>query len=96
MRGQIFQINEVRAQETPPLYKLVDLLKDSVKGFYYKEELIKAPNPNYNNDFFEVEKILKTKIIKGEKFVLVKYLYYPSKFNQWLPEKNLKSANRMI
>lgn len=68
-------------------------MKDSVSGFYYKQQLVKAPNPNYNKDFFEVEKVLSKKTVKGEKFVFVKYLFYPNKFNQWIPEKNLRLSD---
>lgn len=74
----------------PELYQLNDLMKDPVKGYYYKEQLTKSPNPNYQKDFFEVEKILKTRKIKGNTYYLVKYLYYPPKFNQWLPQSNFK------
>jgi AAA+ superfamily predicted ATPase len=50
-----------------------------------------APNPNYKEDFFEVEKVLGKKKIKDKTFYLVKYLYYPSKFNQYIPEENFKT-----
>lgn len=46
----------------PVLYRLKDLKGETAKGFYYGEQLIKAPDPNFKKDFFEVEKILKTKI----------------------------------
>ena len=35
-------------------------------------------------------KILKERKIKGKKEYFVKYLYYPKKFCQWVPEENLK------
>ncbi len=89
-RGQIFQVNFVNASVKPVLYKLVDLMKDPIEGFYYREQLTLAPDPDYRNDFFAVEKVLKTIIRKKKKFFLVKYLYYPSKFNQYIPEENLK------
>lgn len=59
-----------------------------MKGFYYKEQLIKSPKPDYSN-FFEVEKILQKKKVKGEVFCLVKFMYYPSKFNEWVSLKNM-------
>lgn len=82
-------MEEAFAQINPPLFKLKDLLGDSVPGFYYREQLVKTKAPNYNHDYFFVEKVLQTKRVKGEKFLLVKYLYYPAKFNQWISEKNL-------
>ena len=64
------------------MFKLIDLMSSAVPGVYYSEELTKAPKPDYTKDFFHVEKVLKSKKIKGEKFYYVKYAYYPNKFNQ--------------
>ena len=89
-RGQIFQIQHVNASVLPPLYTLVDLMKDKVPGHYYFEQLTKAPAPNYKTDFFMVDKILGEKKVRGEKYYFVKFLYYPSKFNQFIPAKNFK------
>jgi hypothetical protein len=83
-------VDFIDGSKEPPLYKLKDLLNDEVPGFYYEAQLTKAPDPNYKKDFFEVEKVLGTKTIKGKKFYLVKYLYYPPKFNQYVPEENFK------
>jgi hypothetical protein len=83
----------VNASVDPPLFSLIDLMKDPVPGFYYKEQLTLAPKPDYKNDFFAVEKILKTVIKNKKKFFLVKYLFYPSKFNQFIPEENLKVSS---
>ncbi len=65
-------------------------MNDAVPGHYYKEELIKAPNIEYNEHFFEVEKILKKKIVKKKLFYYCKFMFYPNKFNQWIPSENMK------
>ena len=65
-------------------------MKDKVEGHFYKEQLTKAPAPNYKKDFFFVEKILTHKKIAGKKYFLVKFLYYPNKFNEYVPAENLK------
>lgn len=72
------------------LYQLQDLMKAPVKGYFYREQLTPAPSPNYKSDYFLVEKILKTKVVKNKKFYYVKFMYYPEKFNQYIPESNLK------
>jgi hypothetical protein len=36
---------------------------------------------------------LDKKIENGVEFFKVKYLYYPTKFNQWVPAKNIKSGD---
>jgi len=69
---------------------LIDLLKEQVKGYFYEEQLTKCPSPEYKEKFFEIEKVIKTKLINNKKWLFVKYLYYPNKFNQWIPESNLK------
>ena len=77
----------------PPLFNLIDLMKDKVPGHYYFEQLTKAPAPDYQSDFFLVEKILGEKTVRGEKYYLVKFLYYPTKFNQFIPAKNFKKGH---
>ena len=81
-------MSEIRAEIIPVLYKLIDLNKDPVEGHYYREQLTKAPAPK-PSDYFFVEKILGQKKIKGVEHYLVKYLYYPNKFNQYVPKSNL-------
>jgi AAA+ superfamily predicted ATPase len=73
----------------PELYKLSDLMNDPVPGHFYRQQLVKSPAPNNDSEFF-VEKILKKKTVKRKVFYLVKYLYYPDKFNQWIPKENFK------
>ena len=64
-------------------------MKENVAGSYYKEQLVKTEKPDYKKNFFEVEKVLSSKIVRGKKYFLVKFLYYPSKFNEFVPEENL-------
>ena len=92
-RGQIFQISQVDASVLPPLFSLIDLMKDKISGHFYFEQLTKAPAPNFKSDFFLVEKILNKKVVRGKTYYLVKFLYYPSKFNQYIPEENFKTGN---
>lgn len=89
-RGQIYQIDKIDSGEVPALYQLVDLMNDEVPGHYYKEELAKAPTPNYKKHFFEVEEILKKKKRKNVLYYYVKYMFYPPKFNEWIPARNMK------
>ena len=48
-------------------------MNDPIPGFYYKQDLTKAPKPS-DDDYFLVEKTLKTKIVKKEKFYLIKVI----------------------
>lgn len=71
------------------MYKLEDLLGCEVLGQFYAANLHVAPKKALS-EFFEVEKILRTKTIGNEKFCLVKYQFYPQKFNQWVKFSDLK------
>lgn len=77
----------------PELYSLVDLMGADLKGQVYGAQLRIAPNGDDPDFVFEIEKVLKTKKVKGKDFVLVKYLYYPDKFNQWIPKTNIVINN---
>jgi hypothetical protein len=81
----------VDASVIPPLYSLIDLMSDKVPGHFYRQQLTKAPSPNYKKDFFFVEKVISEKTLRGQKYYLVKFLYYPSKFNQYVLAKDMKS-----
>lgn len=51
-------------------------MKDPVKGNFYREQLKQAEDPT-NNDYWTVEKVLKTRTRNGKKEQLVKFLWYP-------------------
>jgi hypothetical protein len=66
---------------------------DKVEGKFYREQLYPGTEPDYKSNFFEVEKVVSEKKVKGKKFYLVKFLYYSSKFNKYIPEENMKFAS---
>ncbi len=85
---QIFRISRVDAGKEPPLYKLTDLFKVPLKGYYYASQLLKTSRPK-SGEFFEVEAILEEKEIRGKPYILVKYLHYGPQFNRWIPRSSL-------
>ena len=42
-----------------------------------------------DDDVYRVEKILKRKKVKGKKMALVKWLWYDSIHNSWIPESKI-------
>ncbi len=87
-RNEIFRVRRVDAGKSPPLYKLEDLKKVPVKGYYYAKQLLKTSKPK-KGEFFTIEKIVKEKMLRGRPFVLVKYLHYGNQFNKWIPKENI-------
>lgn len=64
-------------------------MHDEVPGWYYAQQLKPAIKPTRSTDWL-IEDVLKKRTVRGKKQVLVKYLFYPPKFNQWIPAGNLK------
>jgi hypothetical protein len=83
-------VYKVDGSISPPLYYLQDLMKAKIDGTFYKEQLYKTTPPDFKKDFFEIEKVISVKKFQGKKFYLVKFLFYSAKFNQYIPEENMK------
>ncbi len=64
-------------------------MNDEKPGHYYREQLTVAEKPDFSKNYFEIEKIIGEKKCRGKKFYLVKFLYYPDKFNEFVPEENM-------
>jgi len=76
-RGQIYKIVKVDASVQPVLYKVVDLTNSPVHQQFYRQQLRIASDPSLIH--FEIEKVLKTRKVRGKKQLFVKYLHYPGK-----------------
>jgi len=70
------------------VYKISDINGDMIQGTFYRYELQKIDKSE--TDSFKNEKIIKRKKINGTKHVLVKWLGWPSRFNSWIPEKDVE------
>ena len=76
-RGMIYIINGIDNKESPVLYKLKELDGTPLAHFsFYGAELRSAPE---KDEPFHIEKIEKTRRIKGRKQHFVKFLFYPKK-----------------
>lgn len=73
--GAIFRIREVRANESPPLYKLESLSGTPLKRWYYKPE-IQFANIKPQQRIYEIEKIVKQRTYRKKLQYLVKYKNY--------------------
>ncbi|WAR05156.1 YMD3-like protein [Mya arenaria] len=80
--GEVFKVHKRYHRGRIPIYRLVDLQDEEIKGTFYESELQKV---NFNPDqSFKIDKILKTKGKGHHKQYLVKWKYYPKKFNSWI------------
>lgn len=83
---ELFIVTEC-LQKSPPVYKINDLLGETIEGTFYPQELQKV-HPKAD---FPVEQMLKKRTRKGRLEYLVKFRGYPSKFNQWIPSSDMFS-----
>jgi hypothetical protein len=86
-RGMVFIISHVNTQEKPYLYSLKELNDKPVKKKYYSWQLRVAPDPYKTN--LPIEKILEERKKGSQKEYLVKWLFYDSSYNSWVPKKQL-------
>ena len=71
-----------------PVYEIKDLNKEPILGTFYEQELSKV-SKNRPVEEFIIEKIVKSKKIKGKKHCFVKWRGYPDSFNSWIPESDI-------
>lgn len=81
---ELFKISK-RIPTIPPTYKLQDLSAEDIVGKFYKEELQKVIKDN-KKDTYKIEKILKTRTVKGSKQYFVRWQGYSSKFDSWIDD----------
>ena len=78
--GEIFKVVE-RHKTVPVTYSIVDDNSELIKGRFYEEELQLVKKPS--DDFYEVEKILKTRKRGKKTEYFVKWKNYPDSMNSW-------------
>lgn len=89
---EVFKIRARQLREKIPVYKLSDMGEDEVQGTFYEPEL---QNVLLTSDtVYKIDKILKTVKSKGKTRYLVKWLFWPPKFNSWVEGSDLKSYKR--
>lgn len=87
---EVFKINKRFQMQSIPMYKLVDLLEDQIKGYFYQSEL-QVVNKK-ENTLWSIEKIIRKRRRKNSTQYLVKWTGYSNRFNSWIDETEVKNA----
>lgn len=87
--GEIFVITQRYKRDGLPVYKLKDFAGDAITGTFYSQELQKV-NVGTETEW-KVDNVLKRRKVKGIKQVLVRWRHWPSKYDSWINESELKA-----
>ena len=84
--GENFKIVYRTRRDRLPIYKIVDLQGEKIMGTFYEQELVKVTP----GDVWKIEKIIRKRKLKGRpEESLVRWLFYPPKFDTWLPSSDV-------
>ena len=89
---ELFRIVKAWRRDGLPVYSIKDYAGDPIKGVFYQQELTAAGEPR--DGVFKIDKVLKSRTLNGKKQSLVKFLGWPSKFNEWLDSSTIKDVKR--
>ena len=86
--GEVFKVQKRYYRGSLPVYRLRDLQDEDITGTFYESELQKVDiTPD---QMYKVEKVLKSRGRGPNKQYLVKWKYYPKKFNSWIRAKDME------
>lgn len=86
----IFKIKQRMRMQGIPMYKVKDFQNEPIKGNFYESELQKVQKDE--DALWFIEKKLKKRKRNGVIQWLVKFEGWPNKYNQWIPEKDVKEV----
>ena len=90
---EIFRISKRFRREGLPVYKLNNFTgKEEIKGTFYQQELQKVKiSPN---KLYKIDKILKTKIVRGKRQYLVSFVGWPKEYNTYVSANEIKHLKK--
>lgn len=91
---EVFKVVERILKQGIPMYKLIDLKGDSVKGLFYTAELQKV-NKDENSLWF-IERILKRRKRKKKLQYFVEWQGFPFAFNSWIDADDVKDLSGSV
>jgi ribosomal protein L21E len=80
--GEVFIVTKRYYRGQIPVYRLKDMQDEDIKGTFYQSELQKVDI--HPDQLWKIEKILRSKGKGTNKQYLIKWKYYPAKFNSWV------------
>ena len=86
---EVFEIYKREMKQGLAQYSLRDLLGEQIVGKFYQSQLLKIRYTG--KETYLIEKVLATRIRGGKEESLIKWLSWDSRYNSWIPSKDIKS-----
>lgn len=86
---EVFKIKSIFYRHPQTMYELTDLNDKKIEGTFYDSEIQKIPIDMSLKEW-KIEKIIKSRTIKGQKQHYVKWLGYSDDFNSWIKAEGIK------
>ena len=80
--AELFKVITI-VYDDPVRYEIEDYDGEHLKGSFYEQELQKVKY----HDIWLVDKVLKTRNVKGDKQIFVSWVGMSPKYNSWISEK---------
>ena len=87
---EIFRVAKRYARDGLPIYKLKEYDNEPVEGTFYEQELQLVREPKV----YRIEKVLRTRKVKGKKQHLVRWIGWSSKYDSWIDDNELKAYQK--
>ena len=84
---EIFKVAKRYARDGLPIYKLKEYDNDPIEGTFYQQELQLVNEP----EVYRIEKIVKTRKVKGKKQHLVRWVGWSPKYDSWIDDEMLQA-----
>jgi hypothetical protein len=84
---ELFKIAQVK-RTNPPSYRITDLRGEEIKGIFYTQELVRTSEETAHR-----AEVLKTRVRKGVKEHLVRWIGYPDTHNSWIKDSDLVNSD---
>jgi transposase InsO family protein len=91
---EIFRISEIKNDYGEVTYGVEDLNGNEIMGSFYEKELQKIPETNVNDQFWTIEKVIKTKSVGGKKTFFVKWEGFDDSHNSWVSADQMKTDRK--
>lgn len=83
---EIFIVAKKYVRDGIPIYKLKEYDGNPIEGTFYEQELQLVKEP----EVYRVEKVLKTRKVKGKKQHLIRWVGWSSKYDSWIDSGEIK------